>query len=507
MLVALAMMIAGVQLTNVKNISAATATDWSKTAITAPLQDDLIGAGYIDIKWNNDLENVSQYKVYIDKKLVKTITATTAAEMSYEMYTTAVSAHYAQIVAVQKDGTEVKSAERRFYVTKKGICVNTKDMGAAVDPAALNLGWYYTWGYQSFKDSGYKNTKFYDLEFVPMVWGEPTLSFQEIFDFTNSKGYKYMLAYNEPDLSFEANVPADIMVLRWDKQFVKYKGNMRLGSPAPSTANVPVESEWWSQYWNGLSASSKANTSFIAMHRYCENYSAESAYEFLMLVDETYAKYKKPIWITEFAVWYVDKNKPADNAKAQEFLKIVCKGLNERSYVERYSWFSPDYRTNSASASALFDYATGQLTTIGKMYAQIGNPAGYNAKTYGVNSGTTANTSMASCIAKQTTRLYSPEGKKKSFKFTVKSVRRASGYQIQYSTKKNMKSSKSKKFKKNTGKVKIKFTKKQKKLIKKKPKKYKKIKYYVRARAYKIIGGKTYYYKWSSKVKVKVKTK
>lgn len=508
LLLALIMVLTSIGAIGGVNVSAATEADtWKSTAITAPVQDDLIGAGYIDVKWNNDLENVSQYKVYIDNTLAKTLTATTAETMSYEMYTTKVSAHYAQIVAVLKDGTEVKSDTRTFYVTKKGICVNTRDMGAAVDPADLNLGWYYTWGHRSFKDSKYQNTKFYDLEFVPMIWGEPTLSFDEIFSFVQSKGYKYMLAYNEPDLSAEANVSAPVMALRWKNQFVKYKGNMRLGSPAPSTANVPVESEWWSTYWNSLDASDKANTTFIAMHRYCEKYNAESAYEFLMLVDETYAKYKKPIWITEFAVWNTDKSNATQSANAQEFLKIVCKGLNERSYVERYSWFSPDYQGTSASGSALFDYATGKLSTIGKIYAQIGNPAGYKAKTYGVNSSTTAKTSMAECIAKQPSKLYVPEGKKKAFKFTAKTVRRAAGYQIQYSTKKNMKGSKTKKFKKATGKIKIKFTKKQKKLIKKKPKKYKKIKYYVRVRAYKVIGGKTYYYNWSPKVKVKVKTK
>lgn len=507
LLLTLVMVVSCVQFTGVNVAKAATASDWATTAITAPTQDDLIGAGYIDIKWNNDLEDVSQYKIYIDKKLVKTIAATTAEVMKYEMYTVQVSAHYAQIVAVLKDGTEVKSAERRFYVTKKGICVNTRDMGAAVDPADLNLGWYYSWGRQSFKESEYQNTKFYDLEFVPMVWGEPNVSFSRIFEDAQAQDYKYMLAYNEPDLSAEANVPADTMALRWRNGFMKYKGNMRLGSPAPSTANVPVESKWWEEYWWSLTSSERSNTSFIAFHRYCEKYNAESAYDFLMLIDETYAKYKKPIWVTEFAVWNTNKNNPTEYNNAKEFMKIVCKGLNERSYVERYSWFSPSYTSGDATGSALFDYATGQLSEIGKIYAQIGNPAGYSAKTYGVNSTTSANTSMSSAIGKHATNLYAPEGKKKAFRFTVKTVRRASGYQIQYGTKKNMKGSKTKTYKKNTAKVKVTFTKKQKRQIKKNPKKYKRIKYYVRARAFKTINGKKYYYAWSKKVSVKVKTK
>ena len=159
MLLALALVISGIYITDVKDVSAATdANQWKTSAITAPTQGSLIGAGYIDIKWDNTLENVSQYKVYVDGKLHKTVAPTSGATMSCEFYTTQVSAHTAYIVATLKNGTNVQTSTRTFYVTKKGICVNTRDMGAAVDPADLNIGWYYNWGYQSFEDTGYQNT-------------------------------------------------------------------------------------------------------------------------------------------------------------------------------------------------------------------------------------------------------------------------------------------------------------------------------------------------------------
>ena len=44
------------------------------------------------------------------------------------------------VVATLKNGINVQTANRRFYVTKKGVCVNTKDMGTAVDPASMNVG-------------------------------------------------------------------------------------------------------------------------------------------------------------------------------------------------------------------------------------------------------------------------------------------------------------------------------------------------------------------------------
>ena len=45
-------------------------SDWQKNAITAPVQGKLVGAGYIDIKFDGTLENASGYQVYFDGKNV-----------------------------------------------------------------------------------------------------------------------------------------------------------------------------------------------------------------------------------------------------------------------------------------------------------------------------------------------------------------------------------------------------------------------------------------------------
>ena len=82
---------------------------------------------------------------------------------------------------------------------------------------------------------------------------------------------------------------------------------------------------------------------------------------------------------------------------------------------------------------------------------------------------------------------------KRSFKALWKKVKNASGYQIQYSLKKNMKKSK---------KITVKGKKKTKRTVKKLKKNKK---YYVRVRAYKVVNGKKVYSKWSKKKAVRIK--
>lgn len=479
-----------------------TASSWTSEAIISPEQNKLVGAGYIDIEWNNTLENVKQYKVYVDGVLKKTVSPG-GSTMTYEFYTTKVRGYNAQIIAELKDGTTVKSAVRKFYVTKKGICVNEKDMGVAVDPASMNIGWYYNWGYKSFKDTNFKNTKFYDTEFVPMLWGDNPVSIAERCEYANSKGYKYMLAYNEPDLQWEANKQPATMRLRWN-EMVNSKGSLRLGSPATETFQINSD-KWWTPFWNGLTSAQKSNMTFIAVHAYQHYYdNADTALQYLHTIDEIYAKYKKPIWVTEFAVADTyNKFSPTNakqNAQVREFMKIVLKGLNERSYVERYSWFSFNSKDDTTGASGLFDYDTGKLTTLGQIYANIGNPAGYSSKTYNVSYTTSKSTSISACTAAVPTTLYSLTAKKKSFKYSIKSVQRASGYQLQYSLSKKF--SKKKKFKTKTKNISATSASVKNGTIKKLQKKKT---YYVRVRAYKVIDGKKYYCKWSAKKKVKIK--
>ena len=224
-LLAVALLVSSITLMPSNNVKAArNAEQWKSSAIVSPEEGKLIGAGYIDVKWNNDLENVKSYSVYVDGALKKTV-APSGETMKVEFYTTAVKSHNAKITATLDDGTTVTTNTRTFYVTKKGVCVNEKDMGTVVDPVSMNIGWYYNWGYRSFKDMGFKNKKFNNVEFVPMIWGDNPKSIEDRCTYANKKEYKYLLSYNEPDLTWESDQTPTAMINRW-RETISYKGSL-----------------------------------------------------------------------------------------------------------------------------------------------------------------------------------------------------------------------------------------------------------------------------------------
>lgn len=348
-------------------------------AITSPANNMLVGAGHFDIKWSEATEKeVSNYKLYIDNQLIATTTKTT-----YEYYTTTVKMYSAYVTAEYSDGTTDKTKTISFGVTKKGLCAN-ENMAKNLDPVQMNMGWYYNW---AATPHSYDN--FDKIEYVPMIWG--TGNEGSIPSVVNA-GYKHLLAYNEPDMGKDvggSNIDVNTAISHWNN----FLGNdYYLGAPAPALCPAWSNGTWFRTFMDGIDHST---IDFIPLHCYYGQYAGTQAAETFLreVVDGTYEMYKKPIWITEFAVsgWSYDDTQSIE--KIREFMKAVIDGLNEREYVERYSWFSFDSKDTNNGASALYDVETGKMTDLGEFYVTYGNPEGYvtpkpEVKNYSVISGT-----------------------------------------------------------------------------------------------------------------------
>jgi len=242
---------------------------------------------------------------------------------------------------------------------------------------SLNLGWYYTWGLTGSPGL--------NLPFTPMVWGAPDA--QRLNQIP--AGSKELLAFNEPDgnqSGAQSNISIETIVSLWPQ--LKATG-LRIGSVAAYTSplatsytqpdapppgqqpSIPTTS-YFDSLWTALT-NAGLQPDFIALHWYAPPDPAG----FLKWIDDIYAKYQKPIWITEMCVadWEAGKaGQPSFErftvAQIQAFMDEVVAGMNSRSYVERYCWKTRPTTDINLGNGALIAL-DGTLTPLGQHYATL----------------------------------------------------------------------------------------------------------------------------------------
>ncbi|GAA1888233.1 sigma-70 family RNA polymerase sigma factor [Asanoa iriomotensis] len=242
----------------------------------------------------------------------------------------------------------------------------TAKKGAAVwDFPAVNAGlkavgasWYYNWGANNDRmpASG--------VEFVPMIWGTANAT-----DATIAQAKREgdtLLGFNEPDMAEQANMtPAKALEL-WPK--LQATG-MRLGSPSVAFGAADT-GKWLDQFMKG--AKSKGyRVDFITLHWYGGDFSSAAVGHLKGYIQQVYAKYKLPIWLTEFALIRFDGSGAHYPTDAQQvaFINGATDMLQGLSYVERYSWFG--LPSTADSHTGLYK-ESGQLTPMGSAYRAAG---------------------------------------------------------------------------------------------------------------------------------------
>lgn len=238
------------------------------------------------------------------------------------------------------------------YPTKKGIGSNLE---RRVD---FNVSWYYNWG------TG--GTSSIAGEFVPMFWGGSLATLQpKIDDVLQYKNVNHTLTFNEPDSETQSNLDEDVAAERYG---LLLKTGLRMGSPACT------EGQW--RYWlkNFWKECVKRNhkLDFIAIHWYdwggwrkngktnlTDKELDVVVNDFKKHLNDCYAMYKLPIWITEFNV-----NPNRDTDTQIRFLKKALPMLEDHPYVERYAYYQPN------SGTGKFVVA-GEITEIGEVYASV----------------------------------------------------------------------------------------------------------------------------------------
>jgi hypothetical protein len=237
---------------------------------------------------------------------------------------------------------------------KKGVGLSDLEGGERI--AALNVAWYYTWKVDPIKGAPPE-------KFVPMIWGGKRLE-QKASELRSKGRVPVLLALNEPDHK-QAALSVEEVIHRWPELAALTD---RISSPAPGGPR----SKWFDRFM-GEARQKNLKLDFIAMHLY----GPPDVELFLQQLDGLYARYRMPVWITEFSVKDPTANQTGVNRYSEEevlrFMQAVLPELEKRSYVERYAWFGAGKASQEHArqhSSRLFD-ENGNLTALGRFYARF----------------------------------------------------------------------------------------------------------------------------------------
>ena len=222
----------------------------------------------------------------------------------------------------------------------------------------LELDWLYNWGGKR------PELLPADIDFIPMIWGYwgKDDSIRRIAQAAKKAGIKELLGFNEPDGKRQANLKVEKALKAWP---VMMESGLRLGSPGC----VHPDGDWMKEFMPAAKRKG-FQVDFICVHSYGE----ANAKAFLNRMEKVHRLFKKPLWITEFAVADWQAKSPTQNrhkpVQILRFMEKVLPALEKLDYVEKYAWFPAGQKSNALGPSALFD-AKGDLTNLGKFYRDV----------------------------------------------------------------------------------------------------------------------------------------
>lgn len=226
------------------------------------------------------------------------------------------------------------------------------------------ISWDYNWGNTPSNDAA----MWFDaneMDFCPMCWNG-NYSTDKIRAFVAAHpNTKYLLAFNEPNLTDQANMTPAQAAAIWSPVVALAKElNLKLVSPAMNYGTLAGYSDpikWLDEFF--AQPNVDINDIYaISIHCYMSSASAVQGYV------EKFEKYNKPIWMTEFCAW---DPVPGSVTTQMDYMCAVLNYLEANPKVERYAWFIPrsGNKVDSPPYMQLLthDYPA-DLTDLGKMY-------------------------------------------------------------------------------------------------------------------------------------------
>lgn len=232
-----------------------------------------------------------------------------------------------------------------------------------------NISWWYNWSVRpdSKVSLVYQN---YGMEFVPMAWNNNYSETELRSFYTKHPETKYILGFNEPNFTSQANMTPSQAAAAWPRlEKIAKEFGLKIVAPAVNYADKPV-TENGVTYTDPIAyldaffaACPDCQVDYIAVHNYM-------CYAGALTDDlKRYKKYKKPIWLTEFACW----DQPNITlAMQKDYMMGAIDYLESDTSIFRYSWFNGS-RNQAYPYLDLLKMTAGQLTELGQLYVNF-NP-------------------------------------------------------------------------------------------------------------------------------------
>lgn len=218
--------------------------------------------------------------------------------------------------------------------------------------------WNYEW-----EPTGNSRT---NHEFVPMIRGRNQNKEFRWEEVRVRGGQTHFLVFNEPESSNQGDLTVDEAIALWPKA---QQSGLRLGSPGRTDGN---NGNNWLMEFMQKAEDKGYRVDYVCVH----NYKAKDATSLKSFLDAEFARYGKPIWLTEFQRDNGDNPSVADHTA---FLSEVIPMLESLDYLERYAYF--DFNTGgvTSATATLFDTDPLALNTNGDAYSgNSSNPAYQN---------------------------------------------------------------------------------------------------------------------------------
>jgi RNA polymerase sigma factor (sigma-70 family) len=240
---------------------------------------------------------------------------------------------------------------------KKGVGV-WSFAGASTALAQSGATWYYTW---STGHPGITTPK--GTTFVPMVWGAASVTPANLA--AAKAAGPYLLGFNEPDMSGQANMTVDQALGLWPQLVSAGK---TLGSPSVAYGG-DTAGGWLDRFMTGAK-NRGYRVDFITLHWYGGDFvTAAAVSQLKSYIEAVHNRYHLPIWLTEYALIDFSNGTrfPTQDQQAA-FVTASTTMLRSLSYVQRYAWFG--LQSSSDAQSGLFT-AGPQVTVVGKAYEAV----------------------------------------------------------------------------------------------------------------------------------------